>query len=370
MKTHLSSSLLMLLFGALFILATPLHGQAQYFRLAINEIEAVKADDDDCLPLACDKDDEIYFVVTGFTSHDGIVGVPKVTPAGADNFSISTGQKLRDIPLWNGHWYYLGEGETANFEVAVRNGTWINLDVLSSITQVAGITLATIISGSPNVLGELGSALTAFANALSNDGDHNIAFYAVSITNQNNKFIATWKAGNQTTLQSSNHMAARFTANGYGSNYDLKVSVQRSAASLSNKLSNKCLDVAGASLADQANVQQYSCHGGQNQQWVFKPMGYLEKVAPDYSIINAYSGKCLDVAGASLADGANVQQYACHGGDNQIWKLDNLFDGTHRIRNLRSGKALEVAGGSVANGGNVQQFMWKNGDNQKWRINW
>ena len=41
--------------------------------------------------------------------------------------------------------------------------------------------------------------------------------------------------------------------------------------------------------------------------------GYNELVAK-------HSGKCLDAAASSTADAANVQQWSCHGGNNQRWK--------------------------------------------------
>ncbi|WP_157930561.1 RICIN domain-containing protein, partial [Glycomyces xiaoerkulensis] len=33
------------------------------------------------------------------------------------------------------------------------------------------------------------------------------------------------------------------------------------------------------------------------------------------------SGLCLDVSGASTDNGALVQLWTCHGGDNQRWNL-------------------------------------------------
>ena len=41
----------------------------------------------------------------------------------------------------------------------------------------------------------------------------------------------------------------------------------------------------------------------------------------EWTVINVNSGKCLDVVGASTADQANVQQFTCHGGNNQKWRL-------------------------------------------------
>ncbi len=41
----------------------------------------------------------------------------------------------------------------------------------------------------------------------------------------------------------------------------------------------------------------------------------------DYEIRNVKSNKCLDVAGAVTYDGGNVQQFGCHGGPIQKWRL-------------------------------------------------
>jgi Ricin-type beta-trefoil lectin domain-like len=37
-----------------------------------------------------------------------------------------------------------------------------------------------------------------------------------------------------------------------------------------------------------------------------------------------HSGKCLDVAGGSLADGGTVHQWSCHGGANQQWRMTEV----------------------------------------------
>ena len=50
-----------------------------------------------------------------------------------------------------------------------------------------------------------------------------------------------------------------------------------------------------------------------------------ENGVPYWTIRNNYSGKVLDVNGTSA--GANVQQYAYHGGDNQLWTLKMAGNG-------------------------------------------
>src|SRR5688572_9884697 len=54
--------------------------------------------------------------------------------------------------------------------------------------------------------------------------------------------------------------------------------------------------------------------------------GYALAPGP-YQIEAAHSGKCADIAGASLLDGANIHQWDCHGRANQQWILRDLGTG-------------------------------------------
>jgi hypothetical protein len=40
-----------------------------------------------------------------------------------------------------------------------------------------------------------------------------------------------------------------------------------------------------------------------------------------YSIRVRQSGKCIDVPGGQSSDGVLMQQFSCHGGLNQLWRL-------------------------------------------------
>src|SRR3954454_6793200 len=78
--------------------------------------------------------------------------------------------------------------------------------------------------------------------------------------------------------------------------------------------SNKCLDVAGASQAIGARVQQYTCNGTVAQRWTKEPTdsGY-------FMLEVASSGQCLQVKGGSFADNAPVVQMPCTGDYDQQW---------------------------------------------------
>lgn len=75
-----------------------------------------------------------------------------------------------------------------------------------------------------------------------------------------------------------------------------------------------------------------------------------------YTLVNAGSGHCLDVAGASLADGGNIQQARCNLSPAQVFEVSQAADGTHVLKNLASGKVIDVASASLADAANIQQW--------------
>ncbi|MDX3518338.1 RICIN domain-containing protein [Streptomyces scabiei] len=119
--------------------------------------------------------------------------------------------------------------------------------------------------------------------------------------------------------------------------------------------SSKCADVTSQSQWPGAQIKQYTCNGGTNQKYWFKSAGsgYYQlmtrhsslcvqentgtvtqencdssKTAQQFSLVTTGSyvnvksratGKCLDVSGASTADGAAIITYTCGSGTNQQW---------------------------------------------------
>ncbi|WP_338848493.1 RICIN domain-containing protein [Massilia sp. W12] len=133
--------------------------------------------------------------------------------------------------------------------------------------------------------------------------------------------------------------------------------------SLINPLSNKALDVAGASTSDGANVQIWSSNGSGAQQWKLSANSN-----GSYTLINPNSGKALDVAGARTADGTNVQIATVNGSGAQQWQFRANADGSYTLINTLSGKALDVAGARTADGTNVQIASLNGSGAQRWRL--
>jgi hypothetical protein len=128
--------------------------------------------------------------------------------------------------------------------------------------------------------------------------------------------------------------------------------------------SGKCADVFGASTADAAKVQQYTCHGRANQQWMFRHLG-----SDVFEIKSVSSNKCLDITGASQQNGAAAQQWSCNGSAAQRFKVVSVGNGAYQLQpQTAASKCLDVSGVSRDDGAPLQQWGCWVGDNQKWLL--
>ncbi|WP_443076209.1 family 16 glycosylhydrolase [Streptomyces sp. NBC_01716] len=119
-------------------------------------------------------------------------------------------------------------------------------------------------------------------------------------------------------------------------------------------IGGKCLDVAGASSANGTAVQLYDCNGSGAQQWSRGANDSLRAL-----------GKCLDVKDNSTADGAQLQLWDCNGAGNQRWAVSGAND----VVNIQADKCMDVTGSSTANGARAQIWTCTGAANQKWSVN-
>ena len=134
----------------------------------------------------------------------------------------------------------------------------------------------------------------------------------------------------------------------------------------------QCVDISAASYADGANAQIWDCVNGNAQMYAFVFAGF-EDGLPYWVIRNNATGKVLDAAIGTGIDGgnngANIQQWAYHGGDNQKWTLQMAGDGYFYIRSkLDTNLVLDLLYGSTDNGTNIQLCSFHGGDNQQWYL--
>ena len=114
----------------------------------------------------------------------------------------------------------------------------------------------------------------------------------------------------------------------------------------------KCVDIAGASSANGAAVQLYDCNGTTAQSWTVSADNTLRAL-----------GKCMDVTAAGTANGTKVQLYDCNGSNAQKWTASG-----GRLVNTGSGRCLDATGPSSANGTRLQIWDCAGTANQQWTL--
>ncbi len=131
-----------------------------------------------------------------------------------------------------------------------------------------------------------------------------------------------------------------------------KAAVPTDFTTVVNKGSGKCVDAAAAGTADGTAVQQYTCNGTSAQQWKFQATS-----GGDYQVDNFNNtAEAWDVTDVSTADSAPIQLWSYSNGANQQWQPVQESGGTYHFVNLNSGKCLDVPGASTADGARLEQF--------------
>ncbi|GAA0959178.1 RICIN domain-containing protein [Kribbella koreensis] len=132
-----------------------------------------------------------------------------------------------------------------------------------------------------------------------------------------------------------------------------------------SKNSSKCVDARAAATANGTAVQQQACNSSTAQQWQFQPTtnGYVR--------VNALNNaaQALDVTNVSTADSAPIQLWSYSNGLNQQWLPVEESDGAYHLVNRNSGKCLDVPGASTADGLQLQQYTCNGTAAQSFRIN-
>ncbi|KAA9373162.1 beta-xylosidase [Microbispora cellulosiformans] len=124
------------------------------------------------------------------------------------------------------------------------------------------------------------------------------------------------------------------------------------ATAVRNVNAGRCLDVPGASTANGSQLNLWDCNGQANQQWTYTSSKQLQ----------VYGNKCLDAEAGGSANGTRAIIWDCNGQGNQQWNVNS--DGT--ITGVQSGKCLEASNFGTANGTKVQLWSCTGTTSQKW----
>lgn len=132
---------------------------------------------------------------------------------------------------------------------------------------------------------------------------------------------------------------------------------------LASKASGKVLDVAEVSTADGAKMQQWTNFNSNNQRFRLESTG-----DGYYKLVAMHSGKVVDVPSSSRNSGVQLQQWTDNGTDAQRWRIVSVGGGYYKLVSKASGLVMDVSGASRADGAAVQQWEDNGSDAQLWKF--
>ena len=118
--------------------------------------------------------------------------------------------------------------------------------------------------------------------------------------------------------------------------------------------SGRCVDIPGATTANGTQAQLWDCSGSGNQRFTYTASKQLV----------VYGNKCLDASGRGTSNGTAVIIWDCNGQPNQQWNINS--SGT--ITGVQSGLCLDANAGGTANGTKTILWSCHGGTNQQWSL--
>ncbi|MFJ8047138.1 RICIN domain-containing protein [Streptomyces luteogriseus] len=119
--------------------------------------------------------------------------------------------------------------------------------------------------------------------------------------------------------------------------------------------SSKCADVTSQSLWSGAQIKQYDCNGGANQKYWFKSVG-----SGYYQLMVRNSSLCVQENASTV-----TQENCASAATNQQWSLTTTGSYVN-VTSRASGECLDVNGASTANGAALITYTCNGGTNQQW----
>jgi hypothetical protein len=143
--------------------------------------------------------------------------------------------------------------------------------------------------------------------------------------------------------------SAAFASTGGGGGATLQTGT---AYNIVNENSGSCVDATGAGTTNGTTVQQWACGSGTystaaNQEWEFTngtASGYYEVTS-----VNA-PAEAWNVTGNGTTSGSLMQLWTYAGASNEEWEAVSLGNGYYKFVGQGSGLCLDVPGASTANG--------------------
>ena len=136
-----------------------------------------------------------------------------------------------------------------------------------------------------------------------------------------------------------------------------------------NQASARCAAVPGGASTAALQLTQQTCNSANYQSFTFTP---VSGTTDQYSVGTVTSGSCVDVFGASSADNATIIQYPCHGNTNQRFRLQAVtisgVTNTFNVVAVHSGKCVVPSGDSTAANIGLVQLPCTTATTRVWRL--
>jgi beta-glucanase (GH16 family) len=132
-----------------------------------------------------------------------------------------------------------------------------------------------------------------------------------------------------------------------------------------NQNSRACVDATGFGTTNGTGVQQWACGNQQsNQEWQFQPTdsGFFKVVS------RGAPAEGWDATNFGTTNGTLIQLWQFGGGTNQQWQPVPLGNGNFKFVGRASGRCLDVPGASTANGVQLQLFDCNGTGAQAWTL--
>lgn len=132
---------------------------------------------------------------------------------------------------------------------------------------------------------------------------------------------------------------------------------------ITNKNSNLCLAIKGATRNNGEEGTQWTCDGNADKNWKLIDAG-----SGYFKIQNENSNLFLAVGGASRDNGGRGVQYADQGQQDILWRFIDAGAGFHKIQNKNSGLFLGIGGGARTGGADLIQWGDEGQEDVKWKL--
>ncbi len=132
---------------------------------------------------------------------------------------------------------------------------------------------------------------------------------------------------------------------------------------ITNKNSNLCLAIRGATQANGEEGTQWNCDGNADKNWKLIDAG-----SGYFKLQNQNSNLFLAVGGASRDYGGRCVQYVDQGQPDIQWRFVDAGAGWYKIQNKNSGLFLAIGAGLRTGGADLIQWGDEGQEDVKWKL--